>query len=357
VTRAHSPVVVVASLLAWLVAAPLAWPTTTALHHDGKIAYSAGSTIGLITPSGAPAGTVPHCSACNEAGELQWSPGGRKLAFIRGVVHGGVPDPWKFGLFVSSANGTHLRRVLRCDDCGPAQGSSIFWSPGGSRIVVPHDRRLALVNVKTGSHRLVASCAAGSGNVPWSPAWSPDGSEIAYACGPSLHLISRTGRHAHMLVSVPGTDQLDHLAWSPAGNVLAFDGTDSMYAVSADGSHLRTLVSGQAGSGPGFPSWSPDGARILYAYTPGTPSQFFFEVWVMNADGGQKQRLYRSSQRLNNYAPPIWSPSGKQIAFSIFTDAESGLMIMNADGSALHRIAPEVETLAWQPRTVKSTSP
>jgi Tol biopolymer transport system component len=333
-----------------LVAAPLAWPkTTTVVHHNGNIAFVAGPDIGLITPSGDPRGTLPRCRDCNDAGDLGWSPDGRKLAFVRGVIYGRSSKTPNFALFVSGANGSHPHRLLRCGDCGPAQGSKIYWSPEGSTIVFPHDRRLALVNVKTGSHRLLARCPAGSGTFPWSPAWSPDGSKIAYACGSSLYLINRTGRHARMIVTVPGGDQLDQLSWSPNGKALAFDDPDSIYRVGADGSNLQMLLSGQVGSGPGFPAWSPDGTRILYAYTPGTPDHFFFEVWVMNADGSQRDRLYRSSQTLGGYAPPIWSPNGKQIAFSIFTSAESGLMIMKADGGALHRIAAPVEMLAWQP--------
>jgi Tol biopolymer transport system component len=337
------------AFLVCLVAVPLAWSRATAVHDDGNIAYVAGSDIGLITPSGAPVGTLPRCRDCNDAGELAWSPAGRKLAFVRGVVYGGVPKRWKYALFVSGAYGAHLHRLLRCSRCGPARGSSISWSPGGSTIVVSHAPRLALVNVKTGAHRFVARCVAGSGNFPWSPAWSPDGSKIAYACGSSLYLISRSGRRGHMLIKLPGGNQLDHLAWSPDGKALAFDDGDSMYTIGADGSDLRTLLSGAAGSGPGFPAWSPDGTRVLYAYTPGTPNHFFYEVWVMNADGSQKHRVYSSSRPLGGYAPPIWSPTGKLIAFSIFTDEHSGLMIMNADGSALHRIAPAVEMLAWQP--------
>lgn len=333
-----------------LAAAPLAWSRTTAFHHNGNIAYSVGSSVRLITPAGAPAGTLPHCSIrdCNDAGELAWSPVGRKLAFVRGVVHGGLPKPDKSALFVSNATGAHLHRLLACGDCTPAEGSSISWSPGGSTIVVSDGRRLALVNVKTRSHRLVAGCAAGSGYLPWSPAWSPDGSRIAFACGASLHLISRTGRGGHVIGRVPGQVQLSHLSWSPDGKTLAFDAADSIYTIGAEGSHLRTLLSGPAGSGPGFPSWSRDGTRILYAYTPGTPGHYFFEVWVMNADGTQTHRLYHSGQILAGYAPPIWSPDGNRIAFSILTNAQSALMVMNAKGSALHRIAPAAETLAWQ---------
>ena len=51
---------------------------------------------------------------------------------------------------------------------------------------------------------------------------------------------------------------------------------------------------------------------------------------------------------LGDWAASVWSPNGKQIAFSIDTNAESGLMVMHADGSSLHRVAPPVEAFAWQ---------
>ena len=319
----------------------------TAVRHNDNIAYSEGSTVGLITPSGAPVGTLPACSSCNVAGELAWSPGGRKLAFVRGTVHGGLPKPDKLALFESNANGAHLRRLLGCR--GYCLGSSISWAPNGSTIAATHGRRLALVNVKTRRQRMIARCAQGSGYDPWSPAWSPSGSKIAFGCGASLYVATRTGRHAHVIARVLSQAQIGDLAWSPDGKTLAFDDPNSIYTVGADGSHLTILVEGQPGNGPGFPSWSPDGTRILYAFTPGAPSDFFSEVWVMNADGTQKHRLYRSSQPLADYSAPVWSPNGKQIAFSIFTNAESRLMVMNADGSGLHGIAPFARTLAWQP--------
>ena len=68
----------------------------------------------------------------------------------------------------------------------------------------------------------------------------------------------------------------------------------------------------------------------------------------MNADGTQDHRMYRSQELPRRLAASVWSPNGKQIAFSIDTNAESGLMVMHADGSSLHRVAPPVEAFAWQ---------
>jgi Tol biopolymer transport system component len=358
-------VLATAALCATALAAASTPPKVARSDRNGEVAYLEGSTaVGLITPSGVPVGVIPKCSipTCDDGGELAWSPGGRRLAFVRGFLPGGATHPplrARVSLSVVNADGTHIRRLLRCGTCGLPQQSSISWSPDGSTIAVSDGQgsyglwRLALVNVKTRSHRLVARCAVRS-DAPLSPAWSPNGSKIAFGCGASLYLATRTGARAHVIATVPGRAQVGHLSWSPDGKTLAFDTPDSIDTVRADGSHLTTLLSGPAGSGPGFPSWSPDGTRIVYVNTPFVGGNLY-EVWVMNADGTQNHRLYRSKGNVGIYAPPVWSPNGKQIAFSLVTNAESGLKVMNADGTDLHDIAPLAYDFAWQPQAANTS--
>jgi len=364
------------ALTATALAAASTAPKVGRSDRNGEIAYSEGSKVGLITASGRDVGTLPACSIlyCRLAAELAWSPAGRRLAFVRGVlppVARGVQPLPEASLFVVNAHGTHLHRLLSCGTCGlPWQSgnldqfswqSSISWSPDGSTIALTDSQqgttvppRLALVNVKTHSHRLVARCRNGN-EAPVSPAWSPDGSKLAFACGASLLVASRTGARAHVIATVPAPNgeqglQVGELSWSPNGKTLAFETGGSIDTVRADGSHLTTLQLGPPLSGCcnlAFPSWSPDGTRILY-FT--TPNGLQAEVWVMNADGTQNHPLYLSKGYGSVYAPPGWSPNGKQIAFSILTNVESGLMIMNADGTDLHNIAPSVDDFAWQPR-------
>jgi Tol biopolymer transport system component len=326
--------------------------SAVAVHRNGKLAYvtstSSGTSIVAIDPSGGRQTISGPCSGPDcDITALAWSRDGSKLAFVRGYRGGGgVVTPSKMSLFVSDANGDHLRRLLACGACGAFySGSDISWSPDGSTIVVDDGRRLELVNVETRSHKLVGpSCRAGE---DVNPAWSPAGSEIAFGCAASLYLTTRTGAHTHVITTLPGEVGVGDLSWSPNGRTLAFDTPDSIYTLASDGSHLTRLLDGQVGGGPEVPSWSPDGKRIVYFYTPGGPSNYLAEVWVMNADGTQNHRLYESSRPVGDWTAPIWSPDGAQVAFS--ADAASGLMIMNANGSDLHRVAPAVGPFAWQP--------
>ena len=71
----------------------------------------------------------------------------------------------------------------------------------------------------------------------------------------------------------------------------------------------------------------------------------------MRADGSEKKRIYHSGWGLGSYAPPIWSPDGKLIAFGMSTNAvPGGIFVMNADGTGLKKLSPiPFDQLSWQP--------
>jgi Tol biopolymer transport system component len=137
-------------------------------------------------------------------------------------------------------------------------------------------------------------------------------------------------------------------AWSPDGERIAFDVGNDAYAAEANGSDRTLLVAGGRGSGPNLPAWSPDGRKLAYFMTPGTPAHFVAEVWTINSDGSGKRRLYRSACCVGFWAAPVWSPDGRQIAFS--ASSAGGTFVMNADGSRLHRVSTAwASQLAWRP--------
>ena len=91
-------------------------------------------------------------------------------------------------------------------------------------------------------------------------------------------------------------------AWSPDGSRIAYVDHLERLVASADGRRPRVLT--RQLLDVAMPAWSPDGSRIVFASSR-------FGLTVINADGGKTRRLTRARD-----AYPSWSPAGSLIAFS-----------------------------------------
>lgn len=80
------------------------------------------------------------------------------------------------------------------------------------------------------------------------------------------------------------------------------------------------------------PSVSPDGKKILYgvSYESVEENKSNLDLYVMNADGSDNQRLTKTADSENG---AVWINNGEQIAFLNPVDGKSQLWVMNADGS------------------------
>lgn len=190
-------------------------------------------------------------------------------------------------------------------------------------------------------------CAACNG---FDPTWSPTGDLIAFAGAPPgnwgpLYTVSADGSNLRRIVDNNAADP----NWAPDGRRIVFDSLpDNIEVVDADGSDRHVLAEGlPPETGPGDPSWSPDGRKVAFLQTPGRHPHFRAEVWTMNADGSDKERLYRSGCCVGSWGRPTWSPDGRMILFS--ADSAGGTFVINADGTGLTRLSPTTFLdLSWQ---------
>jgi Tol biopolymer transport system component len=213
---------------------------------------------------------------------------------------------------------------------------------------------LAFVSSRDGDYAVFVMAASGSGerrltdadreleatDSPFfqvEPAWSGDGSRIAFVSGRSgsadIYVMNADGSGTRRLTATTQNDS--HPTWEPAGERLAFARDGEISLVNADGGEPTRISDVLAEESD--PSWSPDGAWIAYVRrTPGTAIQ---NVWVMRPDGSERRPLTRQDGRAFT---PAWSPDSRRIAFA--TNAESDdayeLFTVGLDGTGLRRVAP-----------------
>ena len=140
------------------------------------------------------------------------------------------------------------------------------------------------------------------------------------------------------------------------------DGDLDIYVMDADGRNVKRLT--QELGYDGGPFFSPDGTKIVYrAHHPTDPAEVEdyqallaqgllrptkLEIWVMDADGGNKRPVTSNGQA--NFAP-FWHPDGRRIIFSSNMAAEDprsrnfDLYMINEDGTGLERVtfSPEFD--------------
>lgn len=269
--------------------------------------------------------------------------------------------------FTSGVGGYHLATVTLdgvVSDLTQAAGGEYdlapAWSPDGTKIAFlrytrtkdgddGYDYELFVTDSDAGTLVDFDQPAAGF-------SWSPDGSAIAYSSfqGGSdydIYTAAADGTGRKAIVATPISDV--EPGWSSTSDSIAFvshpvrdhdPGDADIYVVRSDGSGL-TRLTGSPGWESG-PVWSPDGTKIAYLSEEGDES----EIFVMNADGSGQVAV--TDAPTNDVADPVWSPDGTKIAFGVFSSTSWDVFVVNADGTGQMAVAdtPDDETGAeWSP--------
>jgi TolB protein len=180
--------------------------------------------------------------------------------------------------------------------------------------------RIAYVTKAAGRHTLWVTDADGEGAQSAlaspepiiSPAWSPDGRELAYVSFESRKAVVYVQEVAsgkrRTLANFRGSNSAP--AWSPDGRQLAVtlsrDGGSQLYVMNRDGEGLKRLTSSSAIDTEA--TWSADGRQLYFVSDRGGSPQ----VYRLPAAGGNAERV--TFDGAYNISPAL-SPDGKLLAY------------------------------------------
>lgn len=244
--------------------------------------------------------------------------------YLAGKRIGGAPFAWG----KSSPDGSHVALVLSNTERDfPRKGELPEYS-------------IYLLDIETKHLQLLAQDGA-------APAWSPDGTQIAYRNTQTDGLwIADIGTGEAR--EIYATDRsVNFLTWSPDGQKIAFvDGNvGAIWVIDATGQgEAVQLVPREMYAG--YLNWSSAGDQILFISRAGnhlTPSEPF-NVWTVNVETGEQRQL---TQDIFVGGVTAWSPNGNWFVFAGTNLLEGGtppydLWVMATDGGELKRLTSDV---------------
>ena len=252
--------------------------------------------------------------------------------------------------FVSSRSGS--KEIWEMDYDGQNEHAithlgSISLSPR----VSPDNSRLAFASLGSAGwavrmyslelSRVVSFPAGTADGSNQSPAWSGDGTKIAFSSSrsgdPEIWIADASGANLRRITTFRGPDVSP--TWNPRTNaqlawVSGRTGLPQIYTMDQDGANIQRMTDGGYAISP---SWSPSGQFLTFSwnrkYGPGAPGGQ--DIYVM--DIASKRWLQLTHEAGSNDFPS-WAPDGRHIVFERSIGGHAQLWSMLADGTDQHQL-------------------
>ncbi len=179
----------------------------------------------------------------------------------------------------------------------------------------------------------------------FNPAWSPDGSQIAFvstrpnevASRQAIYIMDANGGNVFQLTT---NFYSEWPTWSPDGKQIVFAGNGDIHVITADQSGQPVNLTNSPEKDT-QPAWSPDGSKIAWLSGDGQN----LNIFVMNSDGSNLLKLTDNGKAHS----VLWTMDGKIISDWDHPDGVCIKCVMGADGSNVRSAGGKGEVQHYLP--------
>jgi TolB protein len=245
-------------------------------------------------------------------------------------------------IYIADYDGVNARRITNTTTLNITP----VWAPDSQAIAYTSYRPAGVSGFSTYQDLVISWLYKGlrdepthgsPGNQNYLPAWSPDGSRIAFTSNrdgnPEIYIMNRDGSGLRRMTNNPAIDVTP--TWSPNGNQIAWvsdrTGTPKIYVMNADGTGARLLISDYCDR----PTWSTEPFNeIAYAARTGPG----YDIKIYDFSSGETKRI---TDGIGSNESPAFSPNGRHIAFTSTRSGKSEIFTVDRDGNNLRQITRE----------------